>query len=368
MSTCTNESVSTSENEKYTIRKTSRLMSEEVELVSLLKSARVGRIAVIADGEPYVVPMNYAYIPGDPAANIPARILVHGADRGRFLIAIGANPRVCFEVDEHITTLPDPVLCEYDTAYISVLCFGHARLLQPVKERTEAMRAISLKYAPPEEVARLRESTVEKYRSSLGAQTGVVEIIVERMTGKRQSLPTHAPPEQESPDGKPEAALASIGNVPPEYEHHDRIVTPGKELLLPAMRLKWYDVRRPQAVVPRRLVQQARRTITRDVQAGAIRADYGLGTVILHLCDTVAFLIAGTWANCNELRFTVYRHNLAAGGEFRRTEPQVDGQALCVWELAPVWHEREAWRRYLYSPRDDRAKKAYLSDQLSGIV
>ena len=40
----------------------------------------------------------------------------------------------------------------------------------------------------------------------------------------------------------------------------------------------------------------------------------------------------------------------------------------CVRELGPVWHERNAWVRFLSSPRDDAAKQAYLADRLSGSV
>jgi hypothetical protein len=40
----------------------------------------------------------------------------------------------------------------------------------------------------------------------------------------------------------------------------------------------------------------------------------------------------------------------------------------CVWELAPIWHERHAWVRFLSSERDVAAKQAYLEDQFSGLV
>jgi len=39
-----------------------------------------------------------------------------------------------------------------------------------------------------------------------------------------------------------------------------------------------------------------------------------------------------------------------------------------VWELAPVWHERHAWTRFLSSDRGDQAKLAYINDRFSGLV
>jgi hypothetical protein len=41
---------------------------------------------------------------------------------------------------------------------------------------------------------------------------------------------------------------------------------------------------------------------------------------------------------------------------------------MCVWELGPALHEREAWVRYLYSARDVAARRAYLADVYSGMV
>ena len=35
----------------------------------------------------------------------------------------------------------------------------------------------------------------------------------------------------------------------------------------------------------------------------------------------------------------------------------------CVWELGPVWHEQQAWVRFLTSSRDAAAQQAYLDDR-----
>jgi hypothetical protein len=41
---------------------------------------------------------------------------------------------------------------------------------------------------------------------------------------------------------------------------------------------------------------------------------------------------------------------------------------FCVWELGAIWHERDAWVRFLSSKRDAAAKLAYLNDRFSGRV
>src|SRR6266567_5385365 len=79
------------------IRYSKRAMLEDETLVSLLETALVGHIGVIAEGEPYIVPMNYAY---DRENGGPlGRVIIHGADQGRLLRALATNPEVCFEID-----------------------------------------------------------------------------------------------------------------------------------------------------------------------------------------------------------------------------------------------------------------------------
>jgi hypothetical protein len=40
----------------------------------------------------------------------------------------------------------------------------------------------------------------------------------------------------------------------------------------------------------------------------------------------------------------------------------------CVWELAPVWHEKQAWLRFLSSSRDETAAKEWLNDRFTGVA
>jgi len=162
--------------ERYRLRRMDHAITDPAVVAALMRTAMVGRVAAIADGEPYVIPMNFAYEGG--------RILLHGADQGRFIRAIARQPRVCFEVDEFLATLPDPVLCDYDTAFASVICVGVARVVEPIEERTRALRVLSRKYAPEDEAAALKSSTVAAYRGKHDAHTAVIEIAVEVMTGK----------------------------------------------------------------------------------------------------------------------------------------------------------------------------------------
>ena len=95
-----------------------------------------------------------------------------------------------------------------------------------------------------------------------------------------------------------------------------------------------------------------------------------LGFVVLHRCgESFYFLLVCTWRNENELWETVWANRR----RLRRLLPTVAAEGarratFCVWELGAVCYERQAWSRFLCSPRDVTARHAYLRDTYDGLV
>lgn len=96
-------------------------LSREASL-ALLSGAHVGRLGCIAEGEPYVVPVNYA-LDGD--------VLLSHSMPGRKIEAMRANPRVCLQVDEIKDQLH----------WKSVIAYG---TYEEIKDASERSRAINL--------------------------------------------------------------------------------------------------------------------------------------------------------------------------------------------------------------------------------
>jgi nitroimidazol reductase NimA-like FMN-containing flavoprotein (pyridoxamine 5'-phosphate oxidase superfamily) len=170
--------VTNEDRHEFELRHGDRTMPE-AEALKLLGGALVGRLGLSRDDQPYIVPVNFAFKDG--------HIYVHCAEAGMKIDFLRANSKVCFEVDERIGTVADPVICDYDTAYRSVIIFGLARLVMDLQEKTDAMRLIAVKYAFGKDVEaarKLSSTTVDEYRSSQGSLTSVIDIIVERLTGK----------------------------------------------------------------------------------------------------------------------------------------------------------------------------------------
>ena len=151
-------------------------ITDRAEMEELLIDAQAGCLATVGmDGAPYVTPLNFLYREGC--------IYFHCALSGRKLDNLTAEPRVCFSVFEQEGILIGGGPCDCSTRYWSVLCFGRARLLPNGHAKAELLAALTEKYAgqhlglPDDQRAR---------------QTGLVEIRVEEMTGKRNGDETIA--------------------------------------------------------------------------------------------------------------------------------------------------------------------------------
>ena len=157
--------------------------------------------------------------------------------------------------------------------------------------------------------------------------------------------------------------LETNSGVPAEYRHGPKRVTPGEPLEIPGALLKWYGLHPDDRPIPEDVTRLARALLaTTPLEAS------GLGFVLLHRCGTdFYFHIIGTWRNSNELWLTVFYKDGDRMADFELfPRDGAHKPALCVWELVPVWHEQQAWERFLLSSRDEAAAQAWLADRYAG--
>ena len=139
------------------------------EMEKLLREEEIGYLGLSLDGKPYVVPLNYSYSEG--------KIYFHCGQKGNKLVCLRANPQVCFtvarqlaEVREHAGGNP----CHVDSD--SVICYGKARMIENLDERSQALNAFNRRYRP-----NATDVPEERVRNC-----GVVEIRISEMTGRRE--------------------------------------------------------------------------------------------------------------------------------------------------------------------------------------
>jgi hypothetical protein len=165
------------------------------------------------------------------------------------------------------------------------------------------------------------------------------------------------------------STLEQVG-VSPDYEHISKLVRPEARLTLGDAFLKWYEIAPADAPVPLAVRALARRNLRDGAKAGELALFDDLGFVILHRCgESFYFLLLATWRNDNELWETVWAKESDEAIKFRPWPIHgTHRPTFCVWELGAVWHEQQAWSRYLRTPRDEAAKQAYLRDSIEGEV
>ncbi|MEY2490519.1 MAG: hypothetical protein QOC70_2461 [Verrucomicrobiota bacterium] len=151
--------------------------------------------------------------------------------------------------------------------------------------------------------------------------------------------------------------------IDPEYRHAPKCVTPGETLEPAGAVLKWYAVYSEDLPVPNEITQLARSYLKKTPLEAR-----GLGFVIVHRCGRdFYFLIVCTWRGSNEVWETVFYKDGDVMVDFALfARDKAHKPTFCVWELAPVWHEQQAWVRFLQSSRDGAAARVWLGDRYSG--
>ena len=155
-----------------------------------------------------------------------------------------------------------------------------------------------------------------------------------------------------------------------DYRHVRKLIQPAPVITVGGAVLKWYDIARADRPVPGEVHEQARASLHAANGSGSLEAVDDLGFVILHRCgESFYFLIVSTWRNDNELWQTVWAKD---GDDEATFSPWLLAGAhrptFCVWELGAVWHEQQAWTRFLRSERGAAARDAYLRDTFEGEV
>jgi hypothetical protein len=151
--------------------------------------------------------------------------------------------------------------------------------------------------------------------------------------------------------------------IDPKYRHAPKRVTPAEVIEVPGVVLKWYAIYSEDRPVPDEITRLARSYLRKT----SLEAR-GLGFVLLHRCgNDFYFLIVCTWRGSNEIWETVFYKDGDAMADFALFPREKSHKpTFCVWELAPVWHEQQAWVRFLASTRDEAAAQAWLGDDYAG--
>lgn len=149
------------------MRREEKQITDNGQIEGIIKQAKVCRLGLSDNGQPYVVPLHFGYE--------PPCLYFHGANTGRKLDILAANPRVCFEFDELEKINKHALVCRWGASYTSIIGEGTARLLIDPEEKIKGLNCIMAQYS----------SRIHEFDPRDLAETAVIEVNILRMTAKR---------------------------------------------------------------------------------------------------------------------------------------------------------------------------------------
>jgi len=149
------------------VQRADKQIAGQDQIEGFIKQAKVCRLGLSDNGQPYVVPLHFGYD--------PPFLYFHGADKGRKLDILAANNRVCVEFDELEKINKHQSACNWSASYTSIIGEGTARILVDPEEKIKGLSCIMAQYS----------SRTFEFEARDLAETAVIEVRILGMTAKR---------------------------------------------------------------------------------------------------------------------------------------------------------------------------------------
>ena len=149
------------------MRRKEREITDIEEIEQVIKKAKVCRLGLVDNDEPYIVPVCFGYERNS--------LYFHSAPEGRKVALIKKNNKICFEIDTDVEIVNAEKPCGWTTKYRSVVGTGRAYILEKDEEKAHGLSLIMKQYS--EDEANL---DFEKLNLVL-----MVRIDIESVTGKK---------------------------------------------------------------------------------------------------------------------------------------------------------------------------------------
>jgi nitroimidazol reductase NimA-like FMN-containing flavoprotein (pyridoxamine 5'-phosphate oxidase superfamily) len=117
------------------MRRKDRAVTDPQEILKIVSKCDICRLAMVDQGKPYMVPMNFGFDLQDNTLTLT----FHSAYTGRKIDILYANPEVCFEMDCEHALIEGPHACDYSFAFSSVIGTGKVEFVTIYQEKEAAL-------------------------------------------------------------------------------------------------------------------------------------------------------------------------------------------------------------------------------------
>jgi hypothetical protein len=157
---------------KYHMQKKDREITDQNELIEILKQGKYATISMCRENEPYLATLNYGY---DKVKNA---LYFHCAKKGLKIDFIQENPRVCGTIIEDLGYMTD----ECEQKYRSVVFWGEMFFIEDLKEKKHGIDVlINHLEKNPGKVKGKSIKSEQRYKD-----VGILRLDIKELTGKKR--------------------------------------------------------------------------------------------------------------------------------------------------------------------------------------
>lgn len=148
------------------MRRSERQITEPQALEAMLGKGVACHLALVDQGEPYLVTLNYGFRAGT--------LYFHCANEGKKLEILKCSGRVCFSVVTRHELLVAEKACDFSMKFESVVGYGRPRFIEGKEQKTQALDIIMAQYS----------AGAFQFPDGALSATTVFAIDIDEMTGK----------------------------------------------------------------------------------------------------------------------------------------------------------------------------------------
>lgn len=126
------------------MRRKDRLVTDQEKIDSFLRSCRTLILGFSGSEAPYLLPINYGYLPGPPG-----EFYFHGAASGKKIDLMGPGVQVGFTVFREGELITGPQACDWGMNFMSVIGQGWLACLDTPEEKRRGLDILMSHFGSP---------------------------------------------------------------------------------------------------------------------------------------------------------------------------------------------------------------------------
>lgn len=124
------------------MRRTDREITDRAEMIAILSRCDVCHLALVDDGKPYVVPLNFGF---EWVGDFPV-LYFHSASTGRKLDIVRRGGEACFSANTDHVLVSGEQGCDWGMKYSSVMGRGTVEIVEDAPTKKKALDLLMFQY------------------------------------------------------------------------------------------------------------------------------------------------------------------------------------------------------------------------------